>query len=92
MATNNYPTAARASDLRRAALAVLLASMGVAMLIDWLATLYDSRWRYVLTAAALASAGLTSVGWLTLAWRRSLRWDRVAGDVETKAADQLPGC
>src|SRR6478735_3805055 len=28
-----------------AAAAVLLAAMGVAMLIDWLATLYDSRWR-----------------------------------------------
>ena len=64
------------------AVAVLSAAMGVAMLIDWLATLYDSRWRVVLTLAALTAAGLTTVGWLLLAWRRHLRWERVAGDVD----------
>lgn len=64
------------------ALAVLLAAMGVAMLVDYLATLYDSRWRYVLTNTALIVAALTSVGWLLVAWRRSLPWDRLAGDVD----------
>ena len=44
-----------------AALAVLLAAMGVAMLIDWLATLYDSRWRVVLTLAAFLAAGADHV-------------------------------
>ena len=65
-----------------AALAVLLAAMGVAMLIDWLATLYDSRWRYVLTAAALAAGAITGAGWLLLAWRRLLGIERIAGDVD----------
>jgi hypothetical protein len=65
-----------------AALAVLLAAMCVAMLIDWLATLYDSRWRVVLTSAALLAAALTTVGWLVVAWRRSLSIHQVAGDVD----------
>ncbi len=60
--------------------------MGVAMLIDRLATLYDWRWRSVLTAVAVAASGATIVGWLTLAWRRGLRWERVARDVDR----QLP--
>ena len=64
------------------AVAVLLAAMGVAMLIDHLATLYDSRWRYVLTNAAVVAAALTSVGWLLVVWRRSLSWDSLAGDVD----------
>jgi len=64
------------------AVAVLLAAMGVAMLIDHLATLYDSRWRYVLTNAAVVAAALTSVGWLLVVWRRSLPWDSLAGDVD----------
>jgi hypothetical protein len=69
-----------------AAVAVLLAAMGVAMLIDWLATLYDWRWRAVLTTTALATAGLTVVGWLWVVWRRGLRWERLAHDVD----QQLP--
>jgi hypothetical protein len=69
-----------------AALAVLLAAMGIAMLIDWLATLYDSRWRYVLTMAAIGAAALTGVGWLFVAWRRLLGIERIAGDVD----DHLP--
>jgi hypothetical protein len=64
------------------ALAVLLAAMGVAMLIDWLATLYDSRWRYVLTIAAVGAAALTGAGWLFMAWRRLLGIERIAGDVD----------
>ena len=64
------------------AAAVLLSAMGVAMLIDWLATLYDSRWRYVLTNTALAAAAITSVGWLIVVWRHSLPWHRLAGDVD----------
>ena len=64
------------------ALVVLFAAMGVAMLIDWLATLYDSRWRYVLTNTALSTAALTSLGWLLVAWRRGMPWWRVAGDVD----------
>ena len=53
-----------------AAAAVLLAAMGVAMLVDWLSTLYDSRWRLVLTLSALSAAGLTMLGWLILVGRR----------------------
>jgi hypothetical protein len=69
-----------------AALAVLIAAMCVAMLIDWLATLYDSRWRVVLTTTALLAAVLTTFGWFAVAWRRALGIERVAGDVDR----QLP--
>jgi hypothetical protein len=65
-----------------AAAAVLLAAMGVAMLIDWLATLYDSRWRVVLTTIAISAAAFTSIGWIIFAWRRAKRLDRVAADVD----------
>ncbi len=65
-----------------AALAVLLAAMGVAMLIDWLATLYDSRWRVVLTVAALSAAVATVLGWLVVARRRIVGLDHIAGDVD----------
>src|SRR3954451_1687441 len=65
-----------------AAAAVLLAAMGVAMLIDWLATLYDSRWRVVLTTLAISAAACTSVGWIIVAWRRGKRLDRVAAEVD----------
>jgi len=64
------------------ALAVLLAAMAVSMLIDYLATLYDSSWRYVLTNAALSAAALTCLGWLLVVWRTGLPWSRVAGDVD----------
>ncbi len=64
------------------ALAVLFAAMGVAMLVDWAATLFDSRWRYVLTNVALLAAAFTSLGWLLVAWRRGLAWSKVAGDVD----------
>src|SRR5262245_56224809 len=67
-----------------AALVVLLAAMCVAMLIDWLATLYESRWRVVLTLAAFLAAGLTTFGWLAMVWRRGLRWGRVAADVDER--------
>src|SRR5262245_53601514 len=69
-----------------AAAAVLLAAMGISMLIDWLATLYDWRWRAMLTTAAIATSAVTIGGWLVLAWRRGLRWERVALDVDR----QLP--
>jgi hypothetical protein len=69
-----------------AAAAVLLVAMGIAMLIDWLATLYDARWRAVLTSTAIAAAVLTVAGWLAVAWRRGLRWERVALEVDR----QLP--
>jgi hypothetical protein len=65
-----------------AALAVLLAAMCVAMLIDWLATLYDSRWRVVLTMGALLAAVATTLGWFAVAWRRALGVKQVAGDVD----------
>ncbi len=65
-----------------AALAVLMAAMGVAMLIDWLAMLYDSRWRVILTVGALSAAVLTTFGWFAVAWRRALGIERVAGDVD----------
>lgn len=67
-----------------AALAVLLVAMGVAMLIDWLATLYDSRWRVVLTLVAFLAAGLTTLGWLGMIWRRGLRWGQLAADVDAR--------
>jgi hypothetical protein len=65
-----------------ASAAVLVAAMGVAMLIDWLATLYDSRWRVVLTMLAVAAAAATSIGWIAVAWRRALRLERAAADVD----------
>ncbi|HEY3394973.1 MAG TPA: hypothetical protein VGK58_19870 [Lacipirellulaceae bacterium] len=65
-----------------AAITVLVAAMGVAMLIDYLATLYDSGWRVVLTAAALGAAALTSAGWLVMAFRRRLGLERIATDVD----------
>ena len=65
-----------------AAAVVLLAAMGIAMLVDWLATLYDSRWRLVLTTFALAAAACTSIGWIIVAWRRSLQLERAAADVD----------
>ncbi|MEX2317874.1 MAG: hypothetical protein WD669_12025 [Pirellulales bacterium] len=69
-----------------AAAAVLLVAMAIAMLIDWLATLYNSGWRTVLTTTAMATAAVTIAGWLVIAWRRGLRWERVALDVDR----QLP--
>ncbi len=65
-----------------AAMAVLLAAMGVAMLIDWLATLYDSRWRVVLTTLAISVAVCTSIGWIVVAWRRAKRLESVAAEVD----------
>src|SRR4029079_1283642 len=67
-----------------AAGAVLLAAMGIAMLIDWLATLYDSRWRFVLTGMALLFAACTAIGWLFVAWRRASRLEQVAAEVDHK--------
>ncbi|HEX2474337.1 MAG TPA: hypothetical protein VHK01_06320, partial [Lacipirellulaceae bacterium] len=64
------------------AIAVLFAAMGVAMLIDYLATLYDSGWRVVLTTAALVAAAMTSAGWLAIAFRRVLGLERIATDVD----------
>lgn len=65
-----------------AAVVVLLAAMGVAMLVDYLATLYDSRWRVVLTTSALAAAGLTLVAWVLFGWRYTRRLDRSAAAVD----------
>jgi hypothetical protein len=65
-----------------AAAAVLLAGMAMAMLIDWLATLYDSRIRFLLTGAALTAAVVAACGWLYVARRRALAWRQLAHDVE----------
>lgn len=65
-----------------AAVVVLLIAMGLAMLVDYLATLYDSRWRVVLTTSALAAAGLTLVAWIVLGWRYTRRLDRSAAAVD----------
>src|SRR3954464_5133345 len=65
-----------------AAAAVLLVAMGVAMLIDWLAALYDFRWRVVLTTLAILAAACTSIGWIFVAWRRAKQLDRVAAEVD----------
>ncbi len=65
-----------------AALGVLLAGMGLAMLIDWLATLYDSSWRTILTYSALAATGTTFFILIAIAWRHSRRLGRVAAQVD----------
>jgi hypothetical protein len=69
-----------------AAAVVLLAGMAMAMLIDWLATLYDSRIRFLLTATALTAAVVAACGWLYVARRRALGWRQLAHDVE----EQIP--
>jgi hypothetical protein len=69
-----------------AAAAVLLAGMAMAMLIDWLATLYDSRIRFLLTGAALTAAVVAACGWLYVARRRALAWRQLAHNVE----EQIP--
>ena len=53
------------------AVVVLLTAMGLAMLVDYLAVLYDSQWRSVLTATALVSSVLTLAAWIVVGWRYS---------------------
>ncbi len=65
-----------------AAAAVFLTAMSVAMLVDWLAELYDSPLRILLTTSAVVAALVTTAGWLLFAWRRMLRLDRVATDID----------
>ena len=65
-----------------ATVAVLLAAMALAMLIDWLAVLYDSRWRLVLTYSSLGAALLTFGVWALTAWRHSRQINRAASDVD----------
>lgn len=64
------------------AICVLLAAMGVAMLIDWLATIYDFRWRALLTYTAWSAAAITLVAWAVAAWRHTQRVERVAAKVD----------
>jgi|GEM_PF-1831491 len=65
-----------------AAIGVLLAAMAVAMLIDWLATIYDFRWRAVLTYTTWAAAGTTLLTWIFTAWRHTRQVDQVAVKVD----------
>ena len=65
-----------------AAIAVLLSAMGIAMLVDWLSTLFDFRWRAVLTYSAWAMAITTLVSWGLAAWRHTRRVDGVAAKVD----------
>ena len=64
------------------ALGVLLAAMALAMLVDRLAVLYDSRWRLVLTYSSLGAAVLTLGVWLVTAWRQSQQLQQAASDVD----------
>lgn len=65
-----------------ASVVVLLAAMGLAMLIDYMAVLYDSAWRTVLTTSALFAAGITLVAWIVAGWRYSRRLQRSAQAVD----------
>ncbi|MGI9430417.1 MAG: hypothetical protein ACR2NM_17280, partial [Bythopirellula sp.] len=65
-----------------AAAAVLLAAMAVAMIVDWLATIYDVRWRALLTYTAWATAGVTLGAWAVAAWRHTRRVDQMAAKVD----------
>ncbi len=65
-----------------AAVGVLLAAMAVAMLVDWLATLYDFRWRAALTYSAWTAAVATLVAWTLTAWRHTRSVDRMATEVD----------
>ena len=65
-----------------AAFAVLLAAMGIAMLVDWLATLYEFRWRALLTYTAWTAAGATLLAWAAAAWRHTRQIDGMAAKVD----------
>ena len=69
------------------AVVVLLAAMGLAMLVDYLAVLYDSRWRVVLTAAALLSAAATLIAWVVVGWRYTRRLRQSAEAVDRHFPD-----
>ncbi len=70
-----------------ASVVVLLAAMGLAMLVDYLAVLYDSGWRSVLTMSALVAAGATLVAWILVGWRYTRRLQRSAQVVEQSFPD-----
>ncbi len=72
----------RISTALVAAVVVLMAAMALAMLVDWLATLYDSQWRIALTYSALTAAGVTFCIWGMTAWRQSRQIRRAASDVD----------
>ncbi len=72
----------RISTAITAAAGVLMAAMALAMLVDWLATLYDSQWRVALTYSALTAAALTLCAWVMTAWRRSRQIRHAASDVD----------
>ncbi|MEM8864964.1 MAG: hypothetical protein AAGF31_05400, partial [Planctomycetota bacterium] len=65
-----------------ASIAVLLSAMLLAMLVDYLATLYDSSCRSVLTYSAFSLAIATLIGWAVFAWRRSRQMRHVARQVD----------
>ncbi|NOZ39754.1 MAG: hypothetical protein GXP24_05960 [Planctomycetes bacterium] len=65
-----------------AAVGVLLAAMAVAMLVDWLATIYDFRWRAALTYSAWTAAGATLMVLAVAAWRHTRRVDHVAVKID----------
>ncbi len=67
-----------------AAAAVFLAAMAVAMLVDWLATIHDFRWRAALTYSAWMAAAATLVALAVAAWRHTRKIDRVAVTVDHK--------
>jgi len=70
-----------------AAVGVLLAAMAVAMLVDWLATIYEFRWRALLTYSAWTAAGATLLVWAVAAWRHTRRLDAMAAKVDR----EVPG-
>jgi len=64
------------------ALGVLLAAMAIAMLIDWLATIFDTRWRAVLTYSAWSLAGVTFLAWAVAAYRHTRQLAQVAAEID----------
>ncbi len=64
------------------ALGVLLTAMAIAMLIDWLATIFDTRWRAALTYSTWSVAAVTLFAWTIAAWRQTRQLTQVASDVD----------
>lgn len=63
-------------------LTVLMSTMLLAMLTDWALTLFDTRWRVLLTSASLLLSVfvLVRTGWKPI--RRALGWSSAAKDVD----------
>ena len=56
-------------------------------LVDWLATIYDFRWRALLTYSAWTAAGATLLAWAFAAWQHTRGIDRAAAEHEARRED-----